>query len=123
MKYKIIDFEYYGNVIKLFLGHENILDWTGDDWDNDILDSYDPVHSEFILRTILLVINPDKFIVRWFDELPIQNFTKNDMKTNKFPFMSITKPDQDFWSAEAHRYCLGDVIEIKDKIKFIPIGL
>ena len=128
MKYKILDFEFYGNVIKLFLGHESLSDWTGEDWNNYAEDSYSPVNYEFVLRTILLVVNPDKFNVVAFDEtLGNCMFTKNTMTKNKYPFMAICKkdmlPSEGFWHEDSRRYCLGDIIEIKDKIKFIPIGL
>lgn len=128
MNYKILDFEFYGNIVKLYLGNTNVSEWTGEDWDNLADESFSPVNQEYVSRTILLVINPDKFNVLYFDDmLGNQEFTKNMMTRNKYPFMSISKKDipysEGFWHDESKRYCLGDIIEVKDKIKFIPIGL
>ena len=30
MKYKIIDFEFFGNIIKLYLGKETLEEWSGE---------------------------------------------------------------------------------------------
>ena len=128
MKYKIIDFEFYGGIVKLFLGNENLTEWTGADWDENAEYSYDPVRPEYVARTILLVVNPDKFLVVPFDEdLGSHSFSKNAMRNNRYPFMAIarreTLPNEAFWSEDSRRYCLGDIIEVTEKIKFIPIGL
>lgn len=132
-KYKIIDFEFFGNVIKLYLGKETIPDWRGDDWDNDVLDSIDIVNPEFVAKTILFIVNPDKYNVITYEDLVSDiSFTKNDMKTNKFPFMSIASisckaaaADGRFWDKDSRRYCLGDTIEIDTKFnkKYISIGM
>ena len=45
-----------------------------------------------------------------------------DMKTNKFPFMSIMKQYGNFWAKDSRRYCLGDIIDIDEKKKYITIG-
>ena len=128
MQYKIIDYEFYGNIIKLYLGSSNLEYWTGDDWDNDAEESFSTVNPEYISRTILLVVNPDKFNVIPFDELlGNQFFTKQMMTKNKYPFLSISKkdilPNEGFWHEDSRRFCLGDMIDVKEKIKFIPIGL
>ena len=31
MRYKIIDYSFFGNIVFLYLGNENIDDWTGED--------------------------------------------------------------------------------------------
>jgi hypothetical protein len=130
MKYKIIDFEFFGNIIKLYLGKETLEEWSGEDWDSDVLDSIEIVSPEYVVKTILLVVNPDKFnVLTYEDYISGQYFTKNSMRKNKFPFMSISSVKipigEGFWHEDSKRYCLGDIIEIKDdfKKKFIPIGM
>ena len=127
-KYKIIDFAFYGNIVKLYLGNVTLEKWTGEDWDNDAIEAYCPVDPEHVIRTILIVVNPDKFqVVPFYDLLGNQIFSKNSMTHNKYPFMSIVKnsllPNEGFWNEDSKRYCLGDIIELKEKIKFIPIGM
>ena len=122
MRYKIIDYSFFGNIVLLYLGNENIDDWTGEDWNNLISDSYEPVDQQYVVKKISLMINPEKLIVETFEDELREEFTKNDMKTNKFPFMSIMKQYGNFWAKDSRRYCLGDIIDIAEKKKYITIG-
>lgn len=122
MRYKIIDYSFFGNIVLLYLGKENIDDWSGDDWDNLVTESYEPVNQQYVVKKISLMINPEKLIVETFETEVREDFTKNDMKTNKFPFMSIMKQYGNFWAKDSKHYCLGDIIEVDEKKKYITIG-
>lgn len=122
MRYKIIDFAFYGNVVLLYLGNENLGDWTGDDWDDVAIGSIEPVNSEYVIKKISYIVNPEKFIIETYEDEMRDDFTKNDMKNNKFPFMSIMRNHGQFWSGDSRRYCLGDIIDIDEKKKYITVG-
>jgi len=127
MEYKIIDYESYGHIIKLYLGNKSLDDWTGEDWDNMFEKSFSPVDADKVAKTIDLVINPDKFEVQYLDDFyDTYACTKNSMKTNGLPFVSIFKrsviPELGFWDKNSRRYCLGDIIEVDEKKQFITIG-
>ena len=49
MRYKIIDYSFFGNIVLLYLGKENIDDWTGEDWNNLVSDSYEPVDQQYVI--------------------------------------------------------------------------
>lgn len=51
---KIIDFERKGNVVRFYLGEDNLSEYWGDDWDDKPYEyNAGPVYSEFLTKTNL----------------------------------------------------------------------
>ena len=61
---KIIDYYIYGNVVKLYLGKDDLEKWWGDDWDDTPYEhNAGRVYSEYVYDTIQLALSLDNVIL------------------------------------------------------------
>lgn len=92
---KIIDFEHYGNVIRLYLGADDCEDYWGDDWNNAPYEhNAGKVYSEYIQGYVEFAF-PLKYDVceacHGYFNSP---FSKEDMINRKIPCLTIsTEPN------------------------------
>lgn len=108
---KIIDFEIYGNQVKLFLGKNNVNDYYGDDWDDYPYEhNAGRVYSRYVSSTYILNV-PFKFSVfEPGDFATVDSYCMNDMKNGVIPAI-ILSPNSKYY--DSFELALGD----KDSVK------
>lgn len=119
---KIIDIERKGNVLRLYLGDDDLNNWYGDDWDDVPYEhNADPVYDKFVKNTIDIAFPFDYSIHEPKDDWHYNGnspFCKDDFKTKVF--MIIDKDP--YWldcytkkseTGELLRITLGDKFDKK----------
>ena len=90
---KIIDFARKGNVIRFYLGNDNLKDWYGDDWnDYPYEHNADTVYSEYIADIWDVAISFDSLVLEPQDDwhnYGNSEYSKDDMKARKVPCIII----------------------------------
>lgn len=92
---KIIDFYLYGNIIKLYLGTDDLKDWWGDDWDDAPYEhNAGTVYSEYVSETVQVAL-PLQYTL-WepcrFPWVGINSpYSKQDMINRKIPFLHVIR--------------------------------
>lgn len=90
---KIIDFARKGNVIRFYLGDDNLKDWYGDDW-NDCPYEHNAgtVYDEYVTETYDVAIPFDSLVLEPQDDWHNHGnseYSKDDMKARKVPCIII----------------------------------
>ena len=113
---KLIDYELFGNVVRFYVGAEDLTDWYGDDWDDrPFEDNAGSVYDEYVTGYIDVAWNGD-FVV---SEPAGLYFSKDDMKARKIPMVAVAPilPDTYRWeydyktvvsSPNVARFYMGD---------------
>lgn len=136
---KIIDFERKGNLVRFYLGDDNLTEWYGDDWDDtpyecnagEVYDEYVKGYRDVVFPFEDLVLEPSSGTCN-------SGWCKDDMRGRRVPCI-IHVPEKvydyswndsfDRWigSADVHKYYFGDQMEPerrKDSLKWItPIAI
>lgn len=94
---KIIDYYVCGNVVKFYLGRDNLDTWWGDDWD-DVPYEHNAgrVYSEYIYDTVQLALSLDYVILEPSSDWAYNGnspYCKEDMLKRNCPCLIITKND------------------------------
>lgn len=110
---KIIDFDKKGNVVRFYLGKDDLNDYWGDDW-NDVPYEHNAgtVYDEFISGTIDVAFPFVYTIVEPADDWHYNlnsPFCKDDMRKRKVPCLIIVPlMDDSFMDSKAFSYYVGD---------------
>lgn len=111
---KVIDFELYGNVIKLYLGEENLDHYYGDDWnDTPYEHNAGEVYEQFVSGAIEIPIKTTHLILEPADDMDYNGnspFCKEDFRDKNVPFVVICRNDG-WW------YSYSEEVERDDTIK------
>ena len=94
--YVIIDFAIRGNAIKLYLAHDGIEDWGGDDWDDTPYEyNADAVYDEYVDATVVLHFSFDRaYVYEPCDGYLNSRWSKDDMKDRRVPMFAVMpKPE------------------------------
>lgn len=139
---KIIDFERKGNVIRFYLGDDDLQGWYGDDWDDAPYDcNADRVYDEFISGFADVYVPFYLTAMEPCDDWRYTNvpWCKDDMRERKVPCIIIVDDDDYMMGNEFTRYAssdrvgkiyFGDRLEARrytaelfsdGEIKFVPI--
>lgn len=106
----IIDFQKKGNLIRLFVGDSNEVDYHGDDWDDAPYEhNAGLVYEQYVRGYLDIVIPFDHTVVEPADDWHYHSnspFCKDDMKEQKVPCLIVSNND-DFWDA-SFSMLLGD---------------
>lgn len=97
---KIIDFARKGNVVRFFLGADDLKDWHGDDWnDTPYEHNAGEVYDEFISGHIDIAFAFDKLVLEPCDGAYNSDYCKDDMKARKVPCLIVVPAElaQDSW--------------------------
>ena len=117
---KIIDFEKHGNVVRFFLGEDDLKEWYGDDWDDRPYEhNAGNVYDEFVSGWFDVAWDADHYVLEPADGAYNSVYCKDDMKSQDVPCIVIAKPQEDgSWndrrfakyvaSANAERIYFGD---------------
>ena len=109
-KLKIIDFETFGNVIQLFLGDINDINYTGDDW-NDIPASHNAGTVYRWLGYIEIAFPSFIQVLAAEDDWHYQGnepFCKNDYKDMKAPCLVIVNDSDPYQMGWSYSEKIGD---------------
>ena len=112
---KIIDFERKGNVVRFYLGKDDLEDWHGDDWD-DAPYEYNAgrVYDEFISGHIDIAFPYSADVLEPRDGCVNSPFCKDDMKARRVPCIIVVPEDMelDDWNTyDFARWACADGIQ------------
>ena len=90
---KIIDFEKKGNVVRFYLGKDELNEWYGDDWDDAPYEcNAGKVYDEYITGYIDVAFDYDCLVLEPQDDWLARNnsnWCKNDMKNRLIPCIIV----------------------------------
>lgn len=125
-KIKIIDWETKGNLVRLYLGNDDLEKWWGDDWNDAPWDcNAGPVYEQYVVGIKDVVFSFDYLVLE-----PVYNYdstvqySKEDLMKKHAPFLIIVPPcvrkesymdSFDYWVGDdnVYKFYLGDPIETK----------
>lgn len=118
---KIIDFEKNGNVVRFFLGNDNINNYWGDDWNDAPYESNaGNVYNEFIVGYIDVAFSLDYVVLEpsedWYNN-GNSYLSKEDFKNRKCPCIIIGKNDEDYYM-NSYNNSFSHICTREDIIKF-----
>lgn len=105
---KIIDFHKKGNVVRFYLGKDDLEIWYGDDWnDRPYEHNAGIVYSEFESGHCDIAFPYDKIVAEPCNDYSHgcnSEWCKDDMRNRKVPCIVVVNAD-DYWgSDEFHKY-------------------
>lgn len=121
---KIIDFKKKGNVVRFFLGADDLINWYGDDW-NDTPYEYnaEEVYDQFVKGYRDVVFPFDDLVIEPCEGTTNSEWCKDDMKERRVPCIIVVPKEiadtdwygQDFkhWVGHAgvRKFYFGDKME------------
>ncbi len=117
---KIIDFARKGNVMRFYLGADDLTDWHGDDW-NDRPYEYNAgqVYDRFIAGHRDIVFPFDTAVLEPCCGVLNSEWSKDDMKARRVPCVIVVPQAvlQDHWSSEDFNEFIGD-----DRVRRVYFG-
>jgi hypothetical protein len=109
---KLIDCAVFGNVVRFYLGENDLTNWDGDDWNDRPFESNaGPVYGEYVAGYIDIAWNGDYVVSEPADH----NYSKDDMKARRIPMVAVTPILLDTYRWQ---YDYARVISAPDSIKF-----
>ena len=123
---KIVDFKKKGNVVRFYLGKDDLIDWYGDDWDDRPYEhNAEEVHDEFISGTIDVFFPFDWEVVDPSDDWHYGGnspYCKDDFVVRKAPCIIALPPEisDGYWEIcyseqlgndKAFKFYFGDIID------------
>ena len=118
---KIIDFEHKGNVIRFYLGADELESWYGDDWDDAPYEhNAGRVYDEFVTGRHDMVVPFDSTVLEPCSGQLNSRWCKLDMVARLVPCIIIVPGKLDWYSdnfndyigaASARRIYFGDKLE------------
>lgn len=98
---KIIDFEKKGNVVKFFLGRNDLKEWWGDDWDDRPYEhNAGEVYDKFVSAEIDVAFPSNWIVSEPADDYHYNGnspYCKEDFIKRKAPCIVAYKPQEDEW--------------------------
>lgn len=86
-RYKIIDIEAKGHLLKIYLGNIKDKDYHGCDWDKKYYYSY-PVNNEYIKKIIYMQLDVNNEVEEPKQNPRLDRITKYELKDGKVPIIS-----------------------------------
>ena len=104
---KIIDFQKKGNVVRFWLGEDNLKEWHGDDW-NDTPYEYNAgtVYDEFISGYRDVAFDFDSLVIEPCECTTNSELCKDDMVARKVPCIIVVPKElaDDSWYGQDFKY-------------------
>lgn len=87
---KIIDFQKKGNVVRFYLGDDNLSDWHGDDW-NDYPYEHNAgtVYDEYVSGHRDIAFPFDSFVIEPCEGVFNSDWCKDDMVARRVPCIIV----------------------------------
>lgn len=99
---KAIDFEVKGNVVRIFLGQDDLDRWWGDDWDDAPYEhNAGMVYDEYVAGHIDVAFPFDAIVLEPCDGEINSPWSKQDMQEGRVPMLAVlASPPADRWRYE-----------------------
>ena len=107
---KIIDFERKGNVVRFWLGKDDLTEWWGDDWNDTPYEcNAGPVYDEYVSGHYDMVLPFDCIVVEPCSGTYNSEHSKEDMVKRKVPCIIVVPKElaEDSWYGENFQYWVG----------------
>ncbi len=89
---KIIDWETRENIVRFYLGDDELKEWYGDDWDDKPYEhNAGRVYSQFVTKTMDVNFNCDDLIVEPCEGYTNSYLSKNDFRDRNIPCLIIVR--------------------------------
>lgn len=121
---KIIDFQKKGNIVRFWLGEDNLKEWHGDDWDDTPYEyNAERVYDEFVSGYRDVAFGFDSLVIEPCEGVTNSEWCKDDMVARKVPCIIVVPKEiaetswygQDFKHWVGHdgiqKYYFGDQME------------
>lgn len=118
---KIIDFERKGNVVRFYLGEDDLKDWCGDDWNDYPYEcNAGPVSEKYISGHKEISFGFDELVLEPSDGEFESGYSKDDMKKRRIPCIIVVPKEEVGWgnrfseyigNANIKKYYMGDKME------------
>jgi hypothetical protein len=118
MRYKLLDLDRKGNVVRFFLGAVDAETWWGDDWDDAPYEhNAGKVYMEYVVATLDVAFDFDAVVVVPSDGESNSPWSKHDMQMRRVPMLDVLKVTDGsyLWLYEdwfAHVNAHGDTIRV-----------
>jgi len=113
---KIIDWQKKGNLVRIYLGKDDLEDWYGDDWDDRPYEhNAEVVCSKFVKSTTDLVIPFDLTVLEPCEEWSYNGnspYSKDDLKAGEAPCIVVAGDDWRFENSFLEAVADKDSIKI-----------
>lgn len=131
---KIIDWRKEGNVVRFFLGKQDLEDWYGDDWDDRPYEhNAEEVYDEFVEGYVDVAWPLDTVVTEPCDGCDNSWYCKDDFKLRNIPIITTHKLAQGEYrweysnfnrcfTAATEKIFMGDTIDILLKGEGIILG-
>lgn len=107
---KIIDFERKGNLVRFYLGADELESWHGDDWDDAPYEhNAGPVYDEFVAGKLDVAFPFDALVLEPASGVSNTNISKDDLAHRILPALIIVPAEQagNYWWGEHYGKWLG----------------
>lgn len=107
---KIIDFKKKGNVVRFYLGDDNLASWHGDDWDDCPYEhNAGIVYDEYISGHKDIAFPFDSIVIEPCDGTWNSEWCKNDMIDRKVPCIIVVPKElaEESWYENEFKYWIG----------------
>lgn len=107
---KIIDFAKKGNVVRFYLGKDDLVEWWGDDWDDAPYDcNAGEVYDEYISGHKDVYFPFDELVMEPKDGEYCCDYCKNDMIHRHVPCIIVVPKElaDESWYGENFQHWLG----------------
>ena len=125
---KIIDFEKKGNVVRFYLGADDLKEWWGDDWDDAPYDcNAGSVYEQFVSGHRDIAFPFDSLVIEPCEGVTNTEWCKDDMRERKVPCIIVVPKEKadDIWHGQdfaywvcvdgIQRFYFGDRMETEDE--------
>ena len=107
---KIIDFAKKGNVVRFYLGADELKTWHGDDWDDAPYEhNAGTVYEEFECGQRDIAFNFDDLVLEPSDGTSDSRWCKDDMRERKVPCIIVVPKEiaEDSWYGNDFAHWVG----------------
>lgn len=107
---KIIDFAKKGNVVRFFLGQDDLKEWWGDDWDDRPYDcNAGSVYERFVSGYRDMAFSFDDLVLEPCDGAYNCEYCKDDMIARKVPCIIVVPKEiaNESWYGNDFAYWVG----------------
>ena len=112
---KIIDFKKKGNVVRFYLGEDNLEEWYGDDWDDTPYEhNAGEVYDEYVSSVKDMAFDFDALVLEPGEDWNFRSnspWCKNDMVARRVPCIIVVPKERVDWHENFTYYSVMDGVK------------